>query len=78
VLPDALTADCHPISLDTVAEVLRSVACGVQANWKTEKGIDHPERDAKFRFVNGKVDRALRAKRPIISVDTKKKERIAN
>jgi len=43
-----------------------------------EEGEDHPDRDAQFRHINAAVARALRAKQPVISVDTKKKELVGN
>jgi len=42
------------------------------------EGNDHPDRDAQFRHINDQVRRALAAGRPVISVDTKKKEIIGN
>jgi hypothetical protein len=50
----------------------------LQANRKMEEGTDHPDRNAQFEFINDQVRRALRAKRPVISVDTKKKELLGN
>lgn len=43
----------------------------LQGNRKTEEGADHPDRDAQFRFITSRVKRALAAKTPVISVDTK-------
>jgi hypothetical protein len=78
VLAAALTAEGHPISHETVAQVLRNMDYSLQANRKTEEGTDHPDRNAQFEFINDAVCRALRAKRPVISVDTKKKELLGN
>jgi hypothetical protein len=78
MLAAELTADGHPISHETVAQVLRSLRYSLQGNRKTEEGDDHPDRDAQFRFINDEVRRALAAKRPVISVDTKKKELLGN
>src|SRR5258708_20330192 len=50
----------------------------LQGNRKTEEGEDHPDRDAQFRHINRQVQLALRQGRPVISVDTKKKELIGN
>ena len=77
-LATALTADGHPVSHETVAQLLRSMDYRLQANRKTEEGTDHPDRDAQFQFINAEVAKALRAKRPVISVDTKKKELLGN
>lgn len=77
-LARALTAAGHPISHETVAQLLRSMHYCLQANRKTEEGAAHPDRDAQFQFINAEVAKALRAKRPVISVDTKKKELLGN
>ena len=78
VLAAELTADGHPISHETVAQLLRNMDYSLQANRKTQEGADHPDRDAQFQFINAAVGAALRAKRPVISVDTKKKELLGN
>jgi hypothetical protein len=46
----------------------------LQANRKTKEGASHPDRDAQFEHLNGKVKWSLGRKEPVISVDTKKKE----
>ena len=74
VLAHALTAHGHPISHETVAQMLRSLGYSLQGNRKAEEGTAHPDRDAQFRFLNEQVQKALVAGRPVISVDTKKKE----
>lgn len=68
----------HPISHEKVAQLLRQMNYSLQGNRKTEEGEDHPDRDAQFRHINQQVRRALRQGRPVISVDTKKKEVIGN
>jgi len=73
-----LSAKGHPASHTTVAQILRSWNYSLQGNRKTEEGGDHPDRDAQFRHINRTVKRALRAKEPVISVDTKKKELVGN
>ncbi len=73
-----LTAEGHSVSHETVAQLLRSMGYSLQANRKTEEGADHPDRDAQFRFITNEVRKALAAKRPVISVDTKKKELLGN
>ena len=73
-----LTSAGHPVSYVTVAEIMRSLGYSLQGNRKTEEGADHPDRDAQFRFINAEVRKALAAKRPVISVDTKKKELLGN
>ncbi len=71
-------AQHHPISHEKVAQLLRQMEYSLQGNRKTEEGTDHPDRDAQFLYINEQVRRALVAKRPVISVDTKKKELLGN
>ena len=69
-----LTAAGHPVSHVTVAQMLHGIGYSLQGTRKMEEGADHPDRDAQFRFINAEVRKARAAKRPVISVDTKKKE----
>jgi len=73
-----LKAKHHPASHTKVAQILRDWGYSLQGNRKTEEGGDHPDRDEQFRHINRAVKRALRAKDPVISVDTKKKELVGN
>ena len=73
-----LTAEGHRISHETVAQLLRHMNYSLQGNRKAEEGADHPDRDAQFRFINNEVRKALAGRRPVISVDTKKKELLGN
>ena len=68
----------HPVSHEKVAQFLREMDYSLQGNRKTEEGRDHPDRDAQFQYINDHVRRAGAAGRPVISVDTKKKELIGN
>ena len=68
----------HPVSHVKVAQLLHDQGYSLQSNRKTEEGADHPDRDAQFRHINARVKRALAARMPVISVDTKKKELIGN
>jgi len=73
-----LTRKKHPISHEKVAQLLRDMNYSLQGNRKTEEGADHPDRDAQFGYINKQVGQAMAAGRPVISVDTKKKELIGN
>jgi hypothetical protein len=73
-----LTAGGHPISHWTVGQLLGAMDYSLQGTRKTEEGEQHPDRDAQFRFINEEVRKALAQKRPVISVDTKKKELVGN
>ena len=73
-----LTRQNHPVSHEKVAQFLRDMNYSLQGNRKTKEGADHPDRDAQFRHINEQVRLAMAAGRPVISVDTKKKELIGN
>jgi Rhodopirellula transposase DDE domain len=57
---------------------LQKAGYSLQANRKTGEGQAHPDRDAQFQFINGRVKSQQRQGQPAISVDTKKKERLGN
>ena len=73
-----LTRQRHPVSAGTVATLLRAADYSLQANRKTREGTDHPDRDAQFEYLSGRVRRLLHAGQPVVSVDTKKKELVGN
>lgn len=50
----------------------------LQANDKTIEGAHDPDRNAQFEHVHVQIKKFQKAKQPIISVDTKKKELIGN
>jgi hypothetical protein len=78
VLAATLTAQGHPISHERIAQMLRHLQYSLQGTRKADEGTDHPDRDAQFRFISDEVRKALAARRPVISVDTKKKELLGN
>jgi hypothetical protein len=73
-----LTGQKHPVCHVKVAQLLHDQGYSLQSNRKTEEGSDHPDRDAQFRHINAQVKRALATEKPVISVDTKKKELLGN
>jgi transposase len=77
-LAEELTTTGHPVSHETVAQLLRSLDYSLQSTRKAEEGKQHADRDAQFQFINEEVYKALAARRPVISVDTKKKELVGN
>jgi transposase len=77
-LADALVELGHDISHQTVGRLLTDLGYSLQSNRKTEEGKDHPDRDAQFEHINGRVRRFQRRGQPVVSVDTKKKEIVGN
>src|SRR5881394_663889 len=68
----------HSLSHETVRKRLMELGYYLQANRKNKDGLSPPERDAQFRYINQQVRRFLARGEPVISVDTKKKERVGN
>jgi hypothetical protein len=74
VLARELNTGGYSVSHVLVADLLHEMEYSLQANRKTMEGASHPDRDAQFQYINAEVSRRMRAGRPVISVDTKKKE----
>ena len=68
----------HQVSHQLVADLLHELGYSLQANRKTKEGTDHPDRNAQFEHLNGKVKWSLSRNQPVISVDTKKKELVGD
>jgi len=68
----------HAVSHQVVADLLHQLGYSLQANRKTKEGAGHPDRNAQFEHLNGKVKWCLRRRQPVISVDTKKKELVGD
>ena len=63
----------------TVGKVLDAMGYSKQANQKMlQVGEPHPDRNAQFEYINETAATFLEAGEPVISVDTKKKEKIGN
>lgn len=73
-LADALVGMGHQVSADTVGRLLKDMGYSLQATRKMREGRRHPDRDAQFRYLAGRVADYLEAGDPVVSVDTKKKE----
>ena len=72
----ALTRGGHPVSADTVGTMLKEAGYRLQSNVKTKEGIQHPDRDAQFRYLNEQAREFRDGGQPVVSVDAKKKELI--
>jgi len=68
----------HKISHTVVGELLKAKGFSLHANRKTREGSDHPDRDAQFAVISQATKEALAERRPVISVDTKKKELVGD
>jgi len=71
-----LCASGHKICASSIPKYLRKLNYSRQSNRKTKAGGAHPDRNAQFEKINNDGKAFQKANRPIISVDTKKKEPI--
>ena len=71
-----LRAQGQKVSQVTVWRLLDELGYSMLSNRKRREGSDHPGRDARFEFINATAKEFLGQARPVISVDTKKKELI--
>ena len=78
----AITEDLNKqglkVGYKTIQKILKENGYSLQSNKKMLSGKNHPDRDSQFRHINRTVNRFMRNKNPVISVDTKKKELIGN
>jgi len=68
----------HRVGPDTVADLLHAERFSLQGNAKTLEGQRHPDRDGQFRYLNDQVKAYQASDDPVISVDSKKKERVGD
>jgi len=61
-----------------VGVLLHVMGYSLQGNRKTVEGKQHPDRNAQFAYINRRVQEAMHAGHPVISVDTKKRELVGN
>jgi hypothetical protein len=62
----------------TVDRLLHQLGFSLQSNRKSLEGVQHPDRDGQFRFINDKSTEFIASGDPVLSIDAKKKEVLAN
>jgi hypothetical protein len=77
-LAGELTAQGHPCSESTVLRLLGKLGYTQQSNSRAQEGRQHPERDRQFRHIAARSQEYARTGDPVISVDSKKREKIGN
>ncbi len=75
-LAKELTAQGYVVSHTKVGQMLAVLHYSLQSTRKRMEGKSHPDRDAQFKFINGRVIDFQSRGQPVISVDAKKKELI--
>jgi len=77
-LSQELRAQGHAAGRSLVRQLLHSLGYSLQSNRKTREGSSHVDRNAQFEYINAHATAFLKGRRPVISVDTKKKELVGN
>jgi hypothetical protein len=75
-LATALRGMGHKVSKSTIPKLLEALQYRRQVNRKTLESSCNPDRDAQFEHINAAVIAMQAAGKPVISIDTKKKEPI--
>jgi hypothetical protein len=73
-----LSAGACPISSRTVAQLLKSSGYNLQVVRKTHEGGKREDRNEQFEHINTTVKAFQKLGEPVISIDAKKKELVAN
>lgn len=76
ILAGEMTRRGFPMTPPTVGRLLSNLGYSLQVNAKSKEGRSPPERDSQFRYINDLVDTFQSEGNPVLSVDTKKKERV--
>lgn len=76
LIAEELRRQGHEVSQRTVHRRLCELDYSLQSNIKTKEGTAPANRDEQFRNINSMVKRFLTRGEPVLSIDTKKKERV--
>jgi hypothetical protein len=68
----------HRVGPDTVAGLLHAQGFSLRGNAKTLEGRAHPDRDGQFVYLNELIKAHQGGGDPVVSVDSKKKERLGD
>jgi Rhodopirellula transposase DDE domain len=77
-LAQSLRAQRHPVSHAKVGQLLDGMGYSLQSTRKSREGTSHPDRNAQFEYISQRVREFQRLGRPVVSVDTKKKELVGD
>ena len=75
-MAEKLTRRGHAVSDRTVARRVEEIGYSLPLNRKRKEGPQHPDRDAQFRYIDQQEVQFRAPGDAVISVDTKKKERV--
>ncbi len=77
-IQDRLATAGHTVSLPVISRLLRAADYCLRVNHKQLAGTQHPKRDQQFAHIRAEQQEHLDAGQPVISVDTKKQERVGD
>jgi len=66
------------VSIPVISDILSKNEYSMQANKKRFEGTSTVNRDSQFEYINEIVKKAMSSHKPVISVDSKKKENVGN
>jgi len=68
----------HIAGRTAVGNFLHAMGYSLQGARKSREGSSHMDRNAQFEYINAQAMAFLKGRRPVISVDTKKKENVGD
>ena len=77
-LAAAMAKQGWKVSATMVGRLLHELGYSLKSVRKTTEGASHPDRNAQFEHINAVASDFLESGRPVISVDTKKKELVGD
>jgi len=77
-IAEELTRQGHAVSQRTVHRKLSEWGYSLQGNVKNKEGSAPANRDEQFRAINARIRDFIHQGNPVLSIDTKKKERVGN
>jgi len=77
-LAGELSRQGHPVSHQTVSDMLQHLGYSLQVNRKTREGSGHADRNAQFEHIARRARQFQQRGQPVISVDAKKKELVGD
>jgi hypothetical protein len=77
-IADELRSAGIEVCPNTVAKLLKGLAFRLRVNHKKLSRGSQADRDAQFAYIAGQRDTFARAGRPIVSIDSKKRELVGN
>src|SRR5260370_40458968 len=75
-IAEELSRQGHAVSQRTVHRKLSALGYSLQGDAKNKEGSAPANRDKQLRAINARIGNFIRQGKPVLSIDTKKKERV--